>query len=234
MGEPATITTMRLLTLVPTLVCANFGDIFQDVQDLVASRPGLRSIPSFIPSLPLLEGWGCWCQFDENSLKGRGSPINEIDRARQVLVHGYKCNIMDSIDEGDNDCEPWSVPYNSSTGMGGQSLLDACAFRNENGCAERNCIVEGNFVISLFTLLGNSHFVEAQYNHDNGFDTDAECGVPQPIENAGGSLTLECCGAYPVRFPYNTNNGNHNCCGQKVFNVNVMTCCDDDLVAAVC
>ena len=119
-------------TISPLVIHASWESIQLDISELVATTPGLRSIPSFVQSLPQLDGWGCYCQFDENSLKGHGNPVNDIDKACQTLAHAYKCSIFDSVEEGDDDCEPWAVSYNSTTGMGGQSLLDACDFRNDN------------------------------------------------------------------------------------------------------
>jgi len=240
------ILNMKLIisTFAPLVIQASWNSIQQDISDLVATTPGLRSIPSFVSALPLLDGWGCYCQFDENSLKGHGTPVNDIDRACKHLAQAYKCSIFDSEEEGDDECEPWAVSYNSTTGMGGQSLLDSCDFRNDNDCAVRSCIIEGHFVVSLFTLLGNGQFVEPQYNHDT-FDAASECGaIEQPATGGNGGQgstgsngqtnTPDCCGDYPIRYSFNSDNGNKDCCGQHVFNVNVMTCCDDDNVAVTC
>lgn len=88
-------------------------------------------------------------------------------------------------------------------------------------------------MISLFTLLGNGQFVEPEYNHDT-FDVATECEGKSSEQQSSTGGPLECCGDYPVRYSYNGDNGNRDCCGQHVFNVNVMSCCEDESVAVTC
>lgn len=42
-----------------------------------------------------------------------------------------------------------------------------------------------------------------------------------------------CCGTFPVRFPYKTNNGGRSCCNQVTFNALVYECCDGQTVTQV-
>merc|ERR1719197_134278 len=37
-----------------------------------------------------------------------------------------------------------------------------------------------------------------------------------------------CCGDYPERFPYNSDGGEKQCCGQKTYYKSVLQCCPGD------
>ena len=43
-----------------------------------------------------------------------------------------------------------------------------------------------------------------------------------------------CCGSYPVRFPFRTMNGERACCGEKTFNTQLLSCCEDGSVRPRC
>ena len=106
----------KLIPLIPFQIChADFEAIISQIQQrALLAYPG-RSTPSFIQNLPDLNGWGCWCMFDAESQNGYGVPINDpltvgvgkehgIDKACQVLSHGYHCSLLDAQKEGDGDC----------------------------------------------------------------------------------------------------------------------------------
>jgi hypothetical protein len=211
-------------------VRADFEQIIDQITKLIDDDED-RSTPSFIPEhLPLLDGWGCWCNFDSDTFDGHGIPINEIDKACKVLVNGYKCSILDAIDNGEPECRPFEIPYNSSTGFGTlETIVSSCTLINPSDpCSLRSCIIEGHFVISVFSLFGNGFFIESQYSHANGFDPTT-CTAPRA--NLFGPT--ECCGDYPVRYPFKTNNV-RECCGQYTYNVNVMNCCNEQLSLTTC
>ena len=68
-------------------------------------------------------------------------------------------------------------------------------------------------------------------NNSNG-GSNAGTGNNEP-QNAHG-YELQCCGDYPIRFPYNAINGQRDCCGQKTYNTFMMTCCDGTVTVGDC
>ena len=41
----------------------------------------------------------------------------------------------------------------------------------------------------------------------------------------------QCCGEYPTRFPFNSEDGSRACCGTKTYTIGQLECCGDILVA---
>ena len=42
---------------------------------------------------------------------------------------------------------------------------------------------------------------------------------------------LKCCGEYPARYPFNSEDGAQGCCNGKTFNALSLECCNDALLA---
>merc|ERR1712062_418225 len=124
--------------------------------------------------------------------------------------------MMDAEDEG-KTCTPWDVKYNSATGLGllandgdnsslEQALRSQCKKVNKkSNCAARACMVENYFVVRTMRLF--LHGIKSE---------------------------KECCGSYPLRYPYKHLNGDRGCCGEKTYNTQMMMCCDDGSVKVVC
>merc|ERR1712066_159752 len=231
---------------------ASFDAIIAQLRDKIYQKYPGRSMPSFINNLPDLNGWGCWCMFDVSSQDGYGHPITDprtvgeddygIDRACQILSYGYHCSLLDAEEEGDVGCVPWDVTYNASSGFGERSMHRECNRWNDNGCAYRSCMIEGHFIVSLFELLGHGARVVAEYNHANGFDREQNCLVIRSRQGGAASPgEPDCCGEYPIVFPYKRlADGTRDCCvhptdGNGVlFNPSVMQCCDDGVTRFSC
>ena len=45
---------------------------------------------------------------------------------------------------------------------------------------------------------------------------------------------VACCGSYPRRFPYRHEDFNRGCCVDKVYNAEIMQCCEDGRVDIAC
>ena len=73
-----------------------------------------------------------------------------------------------------------------------------------------------------------------EWTHNNkqseGFDKDTVC-----VNNGPGGKTgpIECCGKYPNRYPYASDGGFRDCCGQKTYSIENYECCEDEQVRAV-
>ena len=62
------------------------------------------------PTMDVINGYGCWCYFNDDHGKGKSKPVNEIDAYCKTLHEGYECAILDGIEEG-STCEPWNSAY---------------------------------------------------------------------------------------------------------------------------
>ena len=142
-----------------------------------------------------LDEYGCWCYFNDNVGRGKGTPVDEIDGFCKTLADGYQCAIIDGESEG-NSCVPWEVSYSPGAGQGPE-LFQSCQTQNpSDNCAARACSVEGIFVDNLFTFLisGTTIAYDTYGHNDSDFDpaTDAGCPVKTGIKVV--SEEKSCCG----------------------------------------
>lgn len=211
---------------------AGFDQIIEDVHNLLKNNATDRTIPK--EAMGIIKEYGCWCYFENDHGQGKGKPVNKIDEQCKVLHDGYECAILDGLDEG-NPCTPWEVPYNSATayGLGFLSLgniREECNRQNPvDSCQSRACMVEGWFAISMFEIFVSNYHIDETAVHSNGFDPIEEC----PIIKKGPS-ERECCGIYPIRFPYKTLNGDRDCCVERTYFTNLLSCCSDGKVRVTC
>lgn len=188
-----------------------------------------------------------------------------------IFFHKSRCKITDGQDEN-IECTPWSVDYESATGIGfysGSQTPDIEAIRSEcesnnpgtDNCPSRACQVEGYFVVSAFIMFVNGYVIDVSKQHENGFDngicggnriatqtvTDGESvlGVAgsdsgevifdneETVTATAGPVVLkECCGRYPIRFPYNA--VRKSCCGVGIYDPIFLVCCDDGVARVSC
>ena len=120
------ITFFTVINLQTKITTANFETIKNNFANLAHNKSltrtfgGFRTFASewaddFISSI---NQYGCWCYFDDDHGKGRAQPINPVDALCKTLQHGYSCVLMDSEAEGNFECIPWDVSYNSATALG--------------------------------------------------------------------------------------------------------------------
>ena len=203
-----------------------------------------------------IDNYGCWCYFQDNHGKGKGSPMNAVDEQCKILQDGYSCIVMDyeaSHEEGKGGgCVPWEVKYTSATGLGmlansnfdeegddetnsatlEYALRKKCRKANRNSnCAARACVVENYFVLSMVKLFLNGTVFDPSLLHELGhFDPNVMC----TIKSGHFYSEKKCCGDYPIRFPYKTNGGDRGCCAGNTFNSVIMDCCEDGEVRITC
>ena len=58
---------------------------------------------------------------------------------------------------------------------------------------------------------------------------DSDCGRVTATDSE-----KDCCGYYPLRFPYSTEDGNKQCCYDKVYDANEMGCCPGGILKQSC
>ena len=137
--------------------------------------------------------------------------------------------------------------------MGGRTLVDACTEDNKKVCSQRACMIEGQFVLSIYDLMVNFYQADDSAKHSNGFDPNKECKVTNPTNpggpggpgNGGGggggggnpnptpAPTKLCCAEYPFRFPYDPLKGQRQCCFDKTYDTRIMDCCSNNSVLPI-
>lgn len=188
-----------------------------------------------------INGYGCWCYFQDAHGHGRGAPVNEVDAQCKILHDGYSCILMDHEEAG-KDCTPWDVKYNSASGLGllaadndndslEYAIRQSCKRANKKStCAAQACMVENYFVVSTMRIFLSGIKFDMSVRHDLGnFHPRDDCPIATGIKSEKA-----CCGEQPLRFPYKHLNGDRGCCGEKTYNTQMMMCCNDGSIKVVC
>jgi len=151
-------------------------------------------------------GYGCWCYFGNDLLKGRGTPVNPHDSACERMQQCLKCARMDGIDGGYN-CDPKTALYSAAffPVSATNTLGSGCSTQNPgNLCGSHICTCEMQFINDILDLVWQGYQYDPSFTHPNNpaggtFDADANCAINTPID-----ADVECCGAYPFRYPFNS------------------------------
>lgn len=202
------------------------------------TNPDDRSIIG--SNLGNLNGYGCWCYFDDKVGNGKGNPINFIDAECKILHGGYECIVADHAAQFNQVCEPWTIGYFSAAlhyaANQPITMLASCEFQNRLGggfnlpdqgqCAADACAVEMRFNLALTQHVATITASLTQYSHQFGFNPTEKC----PTYDGYHDPTKECCGTIPERFPYKTipnsqGVAQRGCCGENVFHANTHKCC---------
>ena len=81
------------------------------------------------------------------------------------------------------------------------------------------------FTIRVNEAKNNFGFYVYDFSHDHGFRAQENC-------RGGGNLEMSsknknCCGDYPNRKSFRSNDGERACCGGKIYSALFLECCDD-------
>lgn len=178
-----------------------YSDVLQlgkELQTFMMERtdmPGARSYSAMLNNaMQQIQAYGCWCQFSDNTyIKGKGTPVDAIDRLCKGLSDNYECAAIDGQEEND-ECNPWdtyySPPFGSFLAKEHDGVVTECnAMNGEGSCAARACISETVFINRLFhTILRGGKIISA-HKHSSDFDPHGDCPVVKPTNAppAGGS-----------------------------------------------
>lgn len=229
---------MKLLVAGTALLAgfANAGldKIANDLGSLVAQNSSLwndRSITTMLGNLgSVIDTYGCWCYFDANHGKGKGRPVNDVDKVCKQTAHAYDCAIMDNGDT----CVPWEVFYISGIAQGIDQLPTQCDLLNTDPCAAAACKIEGYFVLKFFQLmLLTGSGIDNTYQHANpvtSFNPELDC----PMLPGSPDDERQCCGEQPFRFKYKPFDGGKACCGTTVYPTMIQQCCPDNIPRVSC
>lgn len=122
---------MKFLALLPIIlsVQAKFEDIISGVTALEKASKNItgvegRAFQGIIKTfLEEINNYGCWCNFGDEYVNGRGAPQDFIDNECKNLVQGYRCIVIDALERGE-ECEPaTSTTYTAFQFFGSQNEL---------------------------------------------------------------------------------------------------------------
>jgi len=175
------------------------------------------------PAMEQFFGYGCWCvAHGENPLLAkRGLPADPIDSVCKEHALCYECARLDY----GHKCDPTQKDY---TVIGNADLVTGEKYltcTNEDVCQQTLCecdkmLVEG--------LVREAEKWDVQYHiAQSGFDGRASCELPEPIHD-WGELD-QCCGEYPHRAPFRSDNGNRQCCNDKTYHTFYLECCEGEV-----
>lgn len=155
---------------------------------------------------------GCWCNLINNYNKQHGHPVGAMDTACRAHSHCYKCMTMDYA------CTEAQNAY--------QVFLDTrtdefTCERNDDPCALNACQCDVELVNNLVLAAGDDSNQIASLTEYGGFDASVQC----VSSGAGGNKPDQCCGEYPKRFPFFSNDGRRDCCAGKTYNTYSLECC---------
>lgn len=186
-------------------------------------------------SIANVNGYGCWCYFDDSVGNGKGVPMDLIDAECRNLHRGYECAVAD-FGAG---CVPWEVTYfpvSGTTFIASEgSVAAACTHVNTvltsfGPCAAAACAIETEFINEYTTITQtlNPAFETFSHSGAGSFNPGRNCvtndqGTPDKGERS-------CCGTFPNRYPFKTYNGASACCQGSIFKVATHKCCGDGSV----
>jgi len=176
-------------------------------------------------SPPLTEWWGygCWCiAHGENPLLAkRGLPADEIDSVCKDHALCYECARMDY----GHTCDPTQIGYQVT---GNKDLITGKRYLtcdNSDVCEQSLCQCDKMLAEGLVRTY--DQWDEQYHISTSGFDGRAQCELPEPIHD-WGELD-QCCGDYPLRAPYRSDNGNRQCCVDKTYHTYYLECCNNEV-----
>lgn len=160
-------------------------------------------------------GYGCWCFINgRHSLEsGSGTPVDEIDHSCMRFSKCYRCLAMDfpnfdpflkySFDTTIDRCLPTRSVI---------TCLDPKGTMKRSMC---ECDKELALKLAVFEEDWDPN------NTDEHFFDRGQCITGQ------GQRVDECCGVYPKRYPFSTNQGTRGCCGERIYSKEYFQCCND-------
>ena len=127
---------------------------------------------------------------------------------------------------------------NFNSNPSGTIIVEACeSANNGSNCASRACAVELGFLRDWWVLqqqyiMGLLDNEVPVYKHKSAggiFDPEVSCTTLP-----GLASERNCCGSYPIRFPFRVLDGSRSCCGDVTYWNNVYECCNGDILSLSC
>ena len=171
------------------------ASLIQSNPDFQLSGPGLRSgggqtfEQAIIDITSGVKDYGCYCHFGETIIdtrSGKGEPIDQFDSFCKALYHGYKCLVIDDVDNSCNEKMEFTEVEDIEVNFPASGRVqDACNvdFANpDNGIC-------GTYTINNLYKSCNDMNLETGSGHSNDFN----CSVSSCLADmtfAGSWFTL--------------------------------------------
>lgn len=183
-----------------------------------------QNLEDVAPPLDNFFGYGCWCiAHGENPLLAkRGLPADDVDSVCKEHALCYECARLDYGHKCDPTQKDYSIIGETDLVTGEKYLT--CA-NEDDVCRQTLCecdkmLVEG--------LVREYKKWDVKYHiNTSGFNGHQDCELPEPIHDWGEQD--QCCGAYPHRAPFRSDNGNRQCCNNKTYHTFYLECCDGEI-----
>lgn len=237
---------------------AQIGDLWQSLSKSDNVAEDDRKIMELF-TISSVANYGCWCRF--NMYKPyKGTAQDVVDEACEQWWKNYDCLHIDYSDSQNGVLCNLDTPYTDVI-VSLQDPFDmatdysaACSAVNADACAAEACHIDAVFIREVFlylsantlnmTLSGWYGFDGSVCNPRAGAGTTAApvaatTGAPAVVTTDPAATTATpipshaCCGSYPNRFPYKTQNGARQCCVNTTYNQNLLECCPNGSTAVI-
>jgi hypothetical protein len=229
---------------------SHLGDLWQQLGQANNVGEDDRKIIELF-TISSVANYGCWCRFGQyRPYKGQAQDV--VDEACKTWHQNYDCLNIDYNTDGTTPCNmdteyndvivSISDPFDMAT-----DYAAACDTANPgNACASEACHVDAVFIREVVLFLADNTLnmtLSGWYGFDGAVCTGATAAgttLSPPVapttlapETTGPPETTlvaplpatQCCGAYPNRFPYKTQNGGRQCCVDTTYNPLLLECC---------
>lgn len=220
-NRPTKATEAPRMTAVPAQVEPGFEDNRQDIANMLAYK--LNAFGYNSVSFTDVMSSGCWCNMINNYDKRHGHPVGAMDTACRAHAQCYKCMTMDF--ECSEETSSYKVLIDSKTN-------DFTCEKNDSPCAIQACQCDVELVNNLVLAAGDDSFQVPTLTEYGGFNPAVQC-VSSGGGGASGGPPNQCCGEYPKRFPFFTDDGNRGCCAGKTYKTMSLECCDSGEVKGI-
>lgn len=183
-----------------------------------------QNVADVPPPMDNFFGYGCWCiAHGENPLLAkRGLPADPIDSVCKDHALCYECARLDYGHKCDPTQKDYTVVGNTDLVTGEKYLT--CA-NEDDVCRQTLCECDKMLVEGLVREYAKW---DVKYHiNTSGFNGHQDCELPEPIHDWGEQD--QCCGTYPHRAPYRSDNGNRQCCNNKTYHTFYLECCDGEI-----
>lgn len=182
----------------------------------------------------MLQNYGCHC-FPKNTREvgGAGAAVDDYDQLCLNLARCHKCIEFDHMNFIDNSWDSDIGKYRF-TSVGDGSI--DCESGNTDPHKIDLCKCDAQFAIAMGGLWDDASYNFGHWggknNNLNTLDFDATC-----VASGAGIRPDNCCGAYPNRQPYDSDN--KDCCTDenmvetKLYSLVSSECCMDGSVASL-